>query len=108
MPRPIISPQRTKASRKKTITLANWKYMRRFRGYTAPRGVNAEGKKAFQSTVTGAAGDGNRRHGSPVEQSPNHSATREACAGTRVTPGDGTPWSDVLARARRLTRSRSV
>src|SRR2546428_3695713 len=102
MPRPIISPQSTKASRKKTITLANWKYMRRFRGYTAlPRGVNAEGKKAFQSTVTGAAGDGNRRRGSAVQQSPRHSATREACAETRVTP-TGPRRRTLHARARRL------
>jgi len=75
--------------------------MRRFRGYTAlPRGVNAEARKAFQSTVTGAAGDGNRRRGSRIHQSPSHFAAPEAKRGdTGDTHG---------TRARRLTRSRAV
>src|SRR2546427_11327862 len=63
MPSPSISPHSTKASAKKTRTLANWKYI-------GPRAAaSPQGSKPFQlHTVTGADGDDNRRPCSPEQR----------------------------------------
>src|SRR5438132_13998627 len=71
MPSPSISPHSTKASAKKTRTLANWKYIEP-RAATPPSPpCQRKGEGRFQrDKVTGGDGDDNRRPCCPRGESP--------------------------------------
>src|SRR5438093_2710940 len=90
MPSPSISPHSTKASAKKTRTLANWKYIPEPRASTPPlRACQRKRQKAVSiRTVTGVGGDDNRRRAlrEVARDSPTESRLRPATPRNRCPP----------------------